>query len=79
MGIVNAQQVEADKYELLDKELLEFVEDVLLNRSQPAVERSDRPSHHLEFLKMRTHTTCVVCIECMLSCIVTRDKALSAC
>ncbi len=32
MGIVNAQQVEADKYEKLDKELLEFVEDVLLNR-----------------------------------------------
>ena len=32
MGIVNAQQVEADKYELIDKELLEFVEDVLLNR-----------------------------------------------
>ena len=35
MGIVNAQQVEADKYELLDKELLEFVEDVLLNRRVP--------------------------------------------
>ena len=32
MGIVNAQQVEADNYELIDKELLEFVEDVLLNR-----------------------------------------------
>ena len=35
MGIVNAQQVEADKYEKLDKELLEFVEDVLLNRYTP--------------------------------------------
>ena len=34
MGIVNAQQVEADKYELIDKELLEFVEDVLLNRQE---------------------------------------------
>ena len=32
MGIVNAQQVEADAYEKLDKELLVFVEDVLLNR-----------------------------------------------
>ena len=31
MGIVNAQQVEADVYEKLDKELLSFVEDVLLN------------------------------------------------
>ena len=32
MGIVNAQQVKEDVYEKIDKELLEFVEDVLLNR-----------------------------------------------
>jgi 5-methyltetrahydrofolate--homocysteine methyltransferase len=32
MGIVNAQQVQEDVYEKIDKELLEFVEDVLLNR-----------------------------------------------
>lgn len=32
MGIVNAQQVTEDAYEKLDKELLGFVEDVLLNR-----------------------------------------------
>ena len=35
MGIVNAQQVEADAYEKLDKELLSFVEDVLLNLCAP--------------------------------------------
>eukprot|EP00884_Botryococcus_braunii_P010648 jgi/Botrbrau1/19585/Bobra.0035s0068.1 len=39
MGIVNAQQVRADAYEKLDKELLEFVEDVLLNRCENATER----------------------------------------
>uniref|UniRef100_A0A1D2A7V4 methionine synthase n=1 Tax=Auxenochlorella protothecoides TaxID=3075 RepID=A0A1D2A7V4_AUXPR len=39
MGIVNAAQVIADKYELLDKELLELVEDVLLNRCENATER----------------------------------------
>lgn len=32
-------QVIADKYELLDKELLELVEDVLLNRCENATER----------------------------------------
>jgi len=32
MGIVNAQQVKADVYSKLNKELLVFVEDVLLNR-----------------------------------------------
>ncbi len=32
MGIVNALHSEGDKYEKLDKELLGFIEDVLLNR-----------------------------------------------
>ena len=32
MGIVNAAQVKEDVYEKVDKELLEYVEDVLLNR-----------------------------------------------
>ena len=32
-------QVKADAYEKLDKELLEFVEDVLLNRCENATER----------------------------------------
>ena len=39
MGIVNAVQVITDKYEKIDKELLEFVEDVLLNRCDNATER----------------------------------------
>jgi len=39
MGIVNAQQVEEDVYEKIDKELLEYVEDVLLNRCSNATER----------------------------------------
>mmetsp|Transcript_656 Transcript_656/g.1779 ORF Transcript_656/g.1779 Transcript_656/m.1779 type:complete len:1102 (-) Transcript_656:227-3532(-) len=39
MGIVNAAQVIEDKYELIDKELLEFVEDVLLNRCENATDR----------------------------------------
>ena len=39
MGIVNAAQVQADAYEKIDKELLEFVEDVLLNRCENATER----------------------------------------
>jgi len=39
MGIVNAAQVIEDKYEKLDKQLLEFVEDVLLNRCENATER----------------------------------------
>ena len=39
MGIVNAVQVIVDKYEKIDKELLEFVEDVLLNRCDNATER----------------------------------------
>ena len=39
MGIVNAQQVEEDEYEKIDKELLEYVEDVLLNRCTNATER----------------------------------------
>ncbi len=32
-------QVQADVYEKIDKELLEFVEDVLLNRCENATER----------------------------------------
>merc|ERR1711966_315446 len=39
MGIVNSQQVEEDVYEKMDKELLEYVEDVLLNRCSNATER----------------------------------------
>ena len=39
MGIVNALQVKADVYEKIDKELLDFVEDVLLNRCENATER----------------------------------------
>ena len=34
-----APQVKADVYEKIDKELLEFVEDVLLNRCENATER----------------------------------------
>lgn len=39
MGIVSAVQVQADVYEKIDKELLEMVEDVLLNRCENATER----------------------------------------
>ncbi|MEW5298859.1 MAG: hypothetical protein WDW36_001936 [Sanguina aurantia] len=39
MGIVNAHQVKADVYEKIDKELLGYVEDVLLNRRDDATER----------------------------------------
>jgi hypothetical protein len=39
MGIVNAQHCIADAYEKLDKELLGFIEDVLLNRCENATER----------------------------------------
>ncbi|KAG2429238.1 hypothetical protein HXX76_011007 [Chlamydomonas incerta] len=39
MGIVNAAQVKEDEYSKIDKELLEFVEDVLLNRRQDSTER----------------------------------------
>ncbi|EFJ51715.1 vitamin B12 dependent methionine synthase [Volvox carteri f. nagariensis] len=39
MGIVNAAQVKEDAYDKIDKELLEFVEDVLLNRCENATER----------------------------------------
>ena len=56
MGIVNAQQVIADKYEDLDKELLSYVEDVLLNRCENATERM------LEFaatLEPKCHPTAV--------------------
>lgn len=39
MGIVNAAQVRADEYSKIDKELLELVEDVLLNRRPDATDR----------------------------------------
>merc|ERR1719359_230036 len=39
MGIVNSAQVEEDQYAKLNKELLEYVEDVLLNRTDDATER----------------------------------------
>eukprot|EP00877_Chromochloris_zofingiensis_P009668 jgi/Chrzof1/4955/Cz15g06070.t1 len=39
MGIVNAAQVKEDEYSKLDKELLEYVEDVLLNRRPDSTER----------------------------------------
>lgn len=39
MGIVNAQHTIADAYEKIDKELLGFIEDVLLNRCENATER----------------------------------------
>ena len=42
MGIVNAAQVEEDVYENIDKELLEYIEDVLLNRCSNATERCFR-------------------------------------
>jgi 5-methyltetrahydrofolate--homocysteine methyltransferase len=39
MGIVNAQHCIADAYEKLDRELLGFIEDVLLNRCENSTER----------------------------------------
>jgi 5-methyltetrahydrofolate--homocysteine methyltransferase len=39
MGIVNAAHCVADVYEDIDKELLQHVEDVLLNRSEEATEK----------------------------------------
>jgi 5-methyltetrahydrofolate--homocysteine methyltransferase len=39
MGIVNAAQVIEDDYHKVDKELLEYIEDVLLNRCSNATER----------------------------------------
>merc|ERR1719199_1081100 len=39
MGIVNSAQVEEDQYDKLNKELLEYVEDVVLNRTDDATER----------------------------------------
>jgi 5-methyltetrahydrofolate--homocysteine methyltransferase len=39
MGIVNSAQVEEDQYSKLNKELLEYVEDVLLNRTDDSTER----------------------------------------
>ena len=40
MGIVNAQQVKEDVYAKINKELLTFVEDVLLNRRPDSTVRS---------------------------------------
>mmetsp|Transcript_25795 Transcript_25795/g.81906 ORF Transcript_25795/g.81906 Transcript_25795/m.81906 type:complete len:1328 (+) Transcript_25795:851-4834(+) len=54
MGIVNAAQVIADDYTKIDKELLEYVEDVLLNRCENSTERM------LEFaatLEPKSHPT----------------------
>jgi len=39
MGIVNAAHCIEDKYENIDKELLKYVEDVLLNRRADSTER----------------------------------------
>eukprot|EP00959_Pyramimonas_sp_CCMP1952_P473347 9501579-Pyramimonas_sp.AAC.2 len=39
MGIVNADHCIHDEYEKIDKELLEYVEEVLLNRCSNATER----------------------------------------
>merc|ERR1719223_1320628 len=39
MGIVNSLQVEEDEHSKLNKELLEYVEDVILNRTDDATER----------------------------------------
>merc|ERR1711971_1375407 len=39
MGIVNSAQVIEDEYSKMNKELLEYVEDVLLNRTDDATER----------------------------------------
>merc|ERR1719440_2055287 len=39
MGIVNSAQVIEDAYEKLDKELLEYVEDVIFNRREDATDR----------------------------------------
>jgi 5-methyltetrahydrofolate--homocysteine methyltransferase len=48
MGIVNAAQVREDVYEQIDKELLEYVEDVLLNRCENATERMLQYAETLE-------------------------------
>ena len=44
MGIVSAVQVKVDVYEKLDKELLGYVEDVLLNRREDSTVRDPQPS-----------------------------------
>ena len=51
MGIVSAVQVKVDVYEKLDKELLGYVEDVLLNRREDATARGPHPSR-----RTLTHT-----------------------
>ena len=56
MGIVNAQQVIEDVYEDIDKELLVYVEDVLLNRRDDATERLLEYSQTLE---PKSHPTAV--------------------
>ncbi|KAG1657789.1 hypothetical protein FOA52_008179, partial [Chlamydomonas sp. UWO 241] len=57
MGIVNAQQVIEDAYEKLDKELLGFVEDVLLNRCENA---TDRMLEYAATIEPKCHPTAVV-------------------
>jgi len=57
MGIVNSLQVEEDKYDLIDKELLELVEDVLLNRCSNSTERLLAYS---ELIEPKCHPTKVV-------------------
>ena len=58
MGIVNALHSEGDKYEKLDKELLGFIEDVLLNRRvcrrlSLSVSCTGRPSDNLKRARLR--------------------------
>merc|ERR1719484_367581 len=65
MGIVNSAQVEEDKYEKLDKELLEYVEDCLFNRREDSTERLldysqtlDPKSKPTNVRKSRRHLAC---------------------
>uniref|UniRef100_A0A7S3R8G4 Methionine synthase n=1 Tax=Dunaliella tertiolecta TaxID=3047 RepID=A0A7S3R8G4_DUNTE len=56
MGIVHTQQVKEDVYEKIDKELLEFIEDVLLNRCDNATERM---MEYAATLEPKCHPTAV--------------------
>jgi len=57
MGIVNAAQVIEDEYSKIDKELLSYVEDVLLNRCSNA---TDRMLAFAELLEPKCKPTAVV-------------------
>jgi 5-methyltetrahydrofolate--homocysteine methyltransferase len=64
-GIVNSAQVEEDKYEKLDKELLEYIEDCLFNRREDSTERLldfaqtlDPKSKPTNVRKSRRHLAC---------------------